>query len=295
MDIGKIFSELWIGAFWGPLLVGVLIFLLGKFFSQKKNEKTVTFKTVQQLIITHVIEIKNQDSESKPIANESRGGIAPRREIPIKHTASNDSHESLSIASLMGGLFLSYFYGKYQIEVVVSVTGFITFVLSLVLFNVFFGISENIVHDRAWKRYLYSTLLLVLLGYPLMYIALNPIYAPLQVNEMSEAIAVEGLAKLIKEFGVTGLCFLVFQALGFISLIMAMFFQLLSLVFYTSVIHLAVSDVPNPIVSVVAKITSKFKNPNKTTIVSVVFYILSFLLISGVGFDWWFSSTTTVS
>ncbi|WP_219601857.1 hypothetical protein, partial [Vibrio parahaemolyticus] len=101
--------------------------------------------------------------------------------------------------------------------------------------------------------------------------------------------------KLIKEFGVTGLCFLVFQALGFISLIMAMFFQLLSLVFYTSVIHLAVSDVPNPIVSVVAKITSKFKNPNKTTIVSVVFYILSFLLISGVGFDWWFSSTTTVS
>ncbi|WP_332403547.1 hypothetical protein [Vibrio metschnikovii] len=295
MSIEKLFSELWIAAFWGPLLVGVLMFLLGKTFSQKKNEKTVTFKNVQQLIITHVIEIKDQDNEATSFSNKNKGELAPQRANSIKHRSQNEDSEFLLYALLIGVAFLSFFYGKYQTEVIVVVSGFTTFILSLVLFNVFFGISRNIEHDREWKRYLYSTLFFALLGYPLMYLALNPIYAPLQVNEMSEAIAVDGFVTLIREFGIIGFSFLVFQALGFIFLIMAMIFQLLSLVFYTSVIHLAVSDVPNPLVSLVVKVTSKFKRPNKTVIISILLYILSFLLISGVGFNGWFSYTSTSS
>jgi hypothetical protein len=259
MNIEKVFSELWLAAFWGPLAVGTILFLLGKVFSGNKQEKTVTFKYVREVVVKHVIEVKENKRASQP---------APK---PSNDEARNGSDDPTPIAIAVGLLFLSFFYAKYQAEVIAIAAGFSTFLLSFALFTIFFGVKKNIAHDRGWTRYLYSTLFLALLGYPLMYIALNPIYAPLEVSTMSSTIIDGGIADMFKKFGLKGFGFIMFQALGFITLTTAMLLQTLSLTFYTSVIQLAVSETPRPVINFVAQATSSFKSPNRIITFSVVF------------------------
>ncbi|MEH6448308.1 MAG: hypothetical protein V7765_06520 [Oleispira sp.] len=278
MSIENIFSELWLAAFWGPLAVGLILFLLSKFFSGKNEEKIVTFKYVREVVVKHVVEVKERKRASRPVSQTRRSGARNGRDDPAPALIG------------IGLLFLSFFYAKHQTEVVAVVLGFSTFILSFVLFTVFFGISKNIAHDHSWTRYLYTTLFLALLGYPLMYIALNPIYAPLEVNNMSSIVMDGGLASMFKNFGLKGVGFLMFQALGFLTLAIAMLLQTLSLVFYTSVIQLAVSPNQRPIINFVAQITSKFRSPNKMIAFSIVLYVFSFVLISGVGYEWWYSA-----
>jgi len=274
MSLENIFSELWLSAFWGPLAVGLILFLLGKVFSGKREEKIVTFKYVREVVLKLVIEVPENKRTSRS---------APQ-------TRSNGKEDPTPALLGIGLLFLSFFYAKHQIEVIAVVIGFSTFILSLVLFTIFFGISKNIVHDHSWSRYLYTTLFLAFLGYPLMYVALNPIYMPPEVSSMRNIVIDGGFVGMFKSFGLKGVIFLMFQALGFLTLAMAMLLQTLSLAFYTSVIRLAVSSRRRPIINFVAKATLRFRSPNKIITFSIVLYIFSFILISGVGYDWWYSA-----
>jgi len=278
MTIESIFSELWLAAFWGPLAVGLILFLLSKAFSGKKEEKVVTFKHVREVVVKHVVEVK-ENKRAARAASQTRG-----------NSSRNGGEDPAPALIGFGLLFLSFFYAKYQIEVTAVLLGFSTFILSFVLFTVFFGISKSIAHDHSWTRYLYTTSFLALLGYPLMYIALNPIYAPTEVSSMSSTVIDGGLAGMFKKFGLKGVGFLMFQALGFLTLAMAMLLQVLSLAFYTSVIQLAVSPEPRPIISFVAQVTSKFRSPNKMIAFSIILYLFSFILISGIGHEWWYSA-----
>ena len=277
MSIENIFSELWLAAFWGPLAVGLILFLISKMFSGKKEEKIVTFKHVREVVVKHVVEVKESKNASRPASQSSNG-------------ARNGGDDPAPILIGVGVLLLSFFYAKYQIEVIAVLLGFSTFLLSFVLFTVFFGISNNIVHDRSWARYLYTTLFLAFLGYPLMYIALNPIYAPPEVSSMSSIVIDGGIAGMFKKYGLKGVGFLMFQVLGFLTMAMAMLLQALSLTFYTSAIQLAVGSRQMPIISFVAQVTSRFRSPNKIIIFSVVLYLFSFILISGIGYEWWYSA-----
>lgn len=278
MNIGNVFSELWITAIWGPLVVGLILFLLSKIFPGKNQEKCVTFKYVREVVVKHIIEVK----ESK------------RAERQRPQSRSNGSRNGTDDPTLLiigiGLLFLSLFYAKHQAEVVAVVLGFSTFILSFILFTIFFGISKNIVHDRSWTRYLFATSFLALLGYPLMYVALNPIYAPLEVSSMSDTVINGGLAGMLHKFGLKGVGFLMLQALGFVTLSMAMLLQTLSLTFYASAIQLAVSEGPRPVFNFLAQVTSQFKSPNAAIVFSVILYTLSFILISGLGYEWWYSA-----
>lgn len=272
MDFEGVFSELWLAAFWGPLAVGIILFILGKVFSGKNKEKIVTFRYVQEVVIKHVLEVKESKKASRP--------------APQSRSNGNKGDDPTPALILVGLLFLSFFYAKYQIEFVAVISGFSTLILSFVLFTVFFGINKNIAHDQEWIRYLFTTSFLALLGYPLMFIAINPIHSPLEVSNMSNAIMGDSIAGMLKAFGFKGIGFIIYQALGFMTLALAMLLQVLSLTFYTSVIQLAVSESPRPVVDFVAKVTSRFKNPNRTTIFSIVLYIISFILISGIGYEW---------
>jgi hypothetical protein len=278
MSIENIFSKLLISAFWGPLAAGLILFFLQKVSSRKKK-KAVTFRYVKEVVVKHVVEVKG--AENKPFS-------VPR---PINGNGGKGDDDAVPVLLVLGLLFLSIFYAKHQIEVVTVVAGFSTFILSFVLFTIFFGINKNIVHDRSWLWYLYSTSFLAILGYPLMHIAINPIYAPIEVKDMSDAILNGKLADMLRLFGLRGVMFLMLQSFGFITLSIAMLQQVLSLTFYSSVIQLAVSECPKPITNFVAKGTSKFKNPYKTIAFSLVLYVFSFILISGVGYHWWYSGS----
>lgn len=277
MSIMNIFSELWLAAFWGPLAVGLILFIINKIFSGDKKEKTVTFKYVREVVVKHVVEIKDNKIYSLPALQANRGTPTGR-------------DDTTPILIGVGLLLLSFLYAKYQIEVITVLLGFSTFILSFVLFTVFFGISKNIVHDRNWARYIYTTIFLAFLGYPLMYIALNPIYAPPEVNSMSSIVINGGIAGMFKTFGLKGVVFLMFQVLGFLTMTMAMLFQALSLFFYTSVIQLAIGSNQITINYFVAQATSRFRNPNKIIISSIFLYLFSFILISGIGYEWWYST-----
>lgn len=273
MSIESVFSELWLAAFWGPLAVGLILFLINKMFSGKKEE-VVTFKHIREVVVKHVVAIKESSQTTAQASNGARTG----------------GDESAPILIGAGLILLSFFYAKHQFEVIAVLLGFSTFLFSFVLFTVFFGISNNIVHDRSWARYLYTTIFLAFLGYPLMYIALNPIYAPPEVSSMSSIVIDGGIAGMFKIFGLKGVSFLIFQTLGFLTMAMAMLLQALSLTFYTSVIQLAVSYSQMPLISFLAQATSRFRRPNKIIFFSIVLYLFSFILISGVGYEWWYST-----
>lgn len=275
MKIENIFSDLWLAAFWGPLAVGVIIFALGKIFSGKKEEKTVTLKYIQEVVIKHVVEIKENNKASLPKPEAEKGGT------------NDDPTPALVLVAL---LFLSFFYAKYQVEVIAVISGISTFILSFVLFTAFFGINNNIRHDQKWSRYLLTTSFLALLGYPMMYIAINPIYAPIEVSNMSNYIAKDGIVGMFETFGLNGVTFIALQALGFITLALAMLIQALSLTFYTSAIKLAVTEEPGSITRAIVQLTSKFSQPYKTIAISTFFYAISFMLISGLGYEWWYST-----
>jgi len=278
MNFENIFSGLWLTAFWGPLIVGLILFLLNMFFSREKNsKKEVTFKYVREVVVKHVVEIKeskrsNLESHSEP-----------------KRSSTNNTDDPTPIIFGTGLIFLSFFYAKYQTEVIAVTVGFSTFILSFVLFTVLFSLNNNIAHDRNWKIYLYTTSLLGLLGYPLMYLALNPIYAPIEVRNMSSAIVDGGLKSIINIYGFKGLGFLILQTLGFVALTLAMLMQALSLTFHTAAIQLAITEIPRPIISFVARVTIRFKNPYQIMACSIFLYLASFVLISGAGYEWWYS------
>jgi hypothetical protein len=226
--------------------------------------------------IKHIIEI------AEPVR-------PPPAKSPQKREGTRHTEDPTPAALLVGTLLLCIFYAKHQIEVVTAFAGFNTFILFIIFFNVAFGINNNIIHDHHWKRYLYTTSLLALLGYPLMYIALNPVYAPLEIQNFRSAAAISGAVNMYKTFGLKGIGFLIFQVLGFLSLAIAMILQVLSLTFYTAVIRLVITDAKRPIVRFIAKITSRFRNPYKMMFISTGLYIFSFVLISGIGYEWWYS------
>lgn len=277
MSNHNIFSELFISAFWGPLIVGLILFLLNKIFSGKNNRKTITFKYIKKVVVKHIIEIK----ENKRCQHSA---------TPVTNISYHSRDDQTLILIVMGLIFLSFFYAKYQIEAITILLGFSTFILSFVLFTVFFSIRKNIEHDQYWSLYLYTTLFLAFLGYPLMYIALNPIYAPPEIQNMSNVVIDGGLADMLKIFGVRGFGFIVLQALGFLTIAIAMLLQTFSLTFYISAIQLAVSSSRMPIINFLAQATIKFKNPNKMIIFSTILYLISFIFISGVGYEWWYSA-----
>jgi len=279
MKLENIFSDLWLAAFWGPLVVGLILFFLNMLFSRNKNSnQEVTFKHVREVVVKHVVEINGINS-SEPEHN-------PRP----SRSASNNNEDPTPVIFGGGLLLLSIFYAKYQTEVIAVEIGFTTFILTFVLFTVLFSLRNNISHDPNWKAYLYTTFLLGFMGYPLMYLALNPIYAPIEVRNMSSVIADGGLKNIVNLYGLKGMGFILLQTLGFVTLAFAMLLQVLSLVFYTAAIQLAISDVPRPIVSFIARATYRFKSPYLIMSFSLIFYLLSFFLISGVGFEWWYSA-----
>lgn len=272
MDITNIFSHLMITSFWGPFTAaiasGVILLLIGKVFSKGKQDKSVTLRHVQEVTIKHIIEIKEQANKiTKPSTNN----------VSTRSSSHNNSDDPTSLLLIITVVGLSSVYAKHQMQVIATMSGAITFVLTFVLFTIFFSLKKNIVHDQIWNKYLYTTLFLTILGYLLMYLAVNPIYSELATDNQSinkHTNAFSGLYKII---------FFVYQVIGFLTLAMAMLLQVLSLTFYAIAIHIAVNGyTPTPIFTFVSKLTHRFRNPKQVIIASSVLYIISFLFISGL-------------
>jgi hypothetical protein len=162
MDISNIFSDLMITSFWGPFtaatISGAILLVIGKVFSKGKQEKSVTLRHVQEVTIKHIIEIKEQANKiTKPSTNTASTRSS-------SHNNNDDPTFPLLIITIIG---LSSFYAEHQMQVIATMSGAITFVLTFVLFMILFSLKKNIVHDQIWHKYLYTTLLLTILGYGL--------------------------------------------------------------------------------------------------------------------------------
>lgn len=276
MNFEQIFSDLWVSSFWGPLVVGVLLFLGGKLFSDKTSQKTVTLKYVQEVIVKRVIEINHI---------QHNRGIQPSR------TNTRNQGDDFFGFFCLAIFFLSSLYVKHQTTVIAVTLGLFTFVLSFTLFTMFFRTSKSVVHDASWQRFLVATLILAILGYPLMYVALHPVFTPSEIIGYDNTLEETGFQGILRYYGLKGLTFYLFQTLGFFTLAIAMFLQVTSLTFYTVAIQLAVSTHPRPVLFFIARLTSGFSSPSKIFISSAVCYTLSFILISGLGYAWLYNSS----
>lgn len=270
-------SEPSIGAFWGPLAASIIVFILNYLLfrqnDNKKSEKILTFRIVREEYKKHIIEIRHQKQLPQPIQSQ-----APAR----------SSNDDVPVVIGAGVLLLSFFYIKYQTEIILAILSVSTFLLTYLIFSVVFAYRNSIIHGNDWKIYFTVTFGLIACAFPLMYLALHPLYSPERIDSMSLLVNNGGVTALFKSYGIAGFGFLMFQALGFLSLALAQLLQFLSLTFYMSITQIVVSDQKRPLLELVARATKRFSQPYLIIGTSIVLYVVSTILISGIAYEWWY-------
>jgi len=268
-----------VDVFWSPLAVTVIggiflaIILKDKSKTQENNHK-LTGSTIGE--VTRLI-AEELDKRPKHSSN-----------TVSRRSNSNRRGDDNAIVFFVGALFfLAIGYAKHQNQVldysVIAATSLFGFWMATLVFS----LIQGTISGTGWTIYAFTVSILSLLALPILYLSLSPLYAPDGIINLQQVAIDRGLIGLIKEYRAEGMIFLVFQVMGFAVLYGSWIFILLTLVHMTSS-TLVVTGVTGRTFWLWLSIrTSKFANPVKATLIVTILYVISFVFISGLAYEWW--------
>ncbi|EGR1752209.1 TPA: hypothetical protein ACX3GK_004464 [Vibrio parahaemolyticus] len=266
-----------VDVFWSPLLVAILAGLILAIVlksnnSKEKNSKGLTLSEVKVLVQSEL---------------DKRPRSKPQPAMARTTRASQTTDDSFVWVVVMGLVFLSVGYAKFQNQVldysVIAATSIFGFWAATVIFS----LLKGTISGKGWTTYIIVVCILSLLALPILYLSLEPIYSPDGITNLQQVAAESGVVGLIKSYGAEGIIFLTFQVMGFFVLYGSWLFILLSLVYMASS-TLVVAGFNGRVVWLWLSLkTTKFAQPIKGTIIVSILYLLSFVLISGLAYEWW--------
>ena len=270
-----------VDVFWSPLSVAILGGLVLAIILRigSKSEKSDSNK--KGLSLTEVRDLIQSELESRPRPPR------PTSSRNNKSTQNNNDDEGVIWLLVVGLLFLAVGYARYQNYVldysVIAATSLFGFWVATVIFS----LLKGTISGSGWAIYTVVVALLSLLALPILYLSLNPIYSPDGISNLQQVTTDEGLMGLIRNYGAEGLTFLAFQVMGFIVLYGSWLYILLTLIYMASSSLVVTGVKCRPVWFWLTIRTSKFAKPIKSAIIVVILYVLSFILISGLVYEWW--------
>ncbi len=268
-----------VNVFWSPLSVtvlgGIMLATILKSGSTKKERP----KKSKGLTLTEVKELIQSELDKRPKQQPS----------PVNRPASTtqSGDDSFIWVFVIGLIFLSVGYARFQDQVldysVIAATSLFGFWLATVVFSLFKGTISG----SGWATYTIAVCVLSLSALPILYLSLNPIHSPDGITNLQQVATESGLIGLLKNYGAEGISFLLFQVMGFIVLYGSWLFILLSLVYMASSTLVVSGAQGRPLWFWLSLRTAKFGKPIKGTIVVSILYLASFVLISGLAYEWW--------
>lgn len=267
-----------VDVFWSPLSVAILAGLILAIVLKSDSSKEKNSKGSKGLTLSEVkILVQSElDKRSKP------------QPATIRTTRVSQSTDNSFIwVVVMGLVFLSVGYAKYQNQVldysVIAATSIFGFWATTVIFS----LLKGTISGKGWATYIVVVFILSLLALPILYLSLEPMYSPDGIINLQQVATESGLVGLIKSYGAEGIIFLTFQVMGFFVLYGSWLFILLSLVYMASSTLVVAGFNGRVIWLWLALKTTKFAKPIKGTIIVSILYLLSFVLISGLAYEWW--------
>lgn len=265
--------------FWVPLLVAVLAGIILAVVDRNNTVRVHEDKSERELSTKQVREII-RDEISRLAAASSLSNS------PV--SKSHNKNDEDIVWLLFGGLvFLATFYARYQSLVldysVMAATSLAGFWLSAIIFTIVSGTLSG----KGWALFIVSVCILSVLALPILYQALNPLYAPDGISSLQQIATESGLFGLFQKYGAEGFIFLLFQVTGFIVLYGAWLYILFTLVFMSSSALVIVESKGRPLWLWLSVKTSVFSYPIKGTVIVFALYVISFILISGLAYEWW--------
>lgn len=269
-----------VDVFWSPLSVAILggLVLAIILRSGSKSEKSDSDR--KGLSLTEVRDLIKSELGSRP---------RPPRPASSRNDKStqNNNDEGVIWLLVIGLLFLAVGYARYQNHVldysVIAATSLFGFWVATVIFS----LLKGTISGSGWTIYTVVVALLSLLALPILYLSLNPIHSPDGISNLQQVATDEGLMGLIRNYGAEGLIFLTFQVMGFIVLYGSWLYILFTLIYMASSSLVVTGVKGRPFWFWLTIRTSKFAKPIKSTIIVVILYVLSFILISGLVYEWW--------
>lgn len=267
-----------VDVFWSPLLVTVIggiilaIILRSDRAPQKKRNKKnngLTLGEVRELIRSELDQ-------------------RPKQQTTPRQRPSNfqSDDNSLIVLISIGLIFLSIGYARFQEQVldysVIVATSLFGFWITTVIFALLKGTISGI----SWTIYTVSVCFFSLLALPILYLSLNPIYSPTGITNITEVATKLEFFDFVRTYGSEGFSFLLFQVLGFIVLYFSWLFILLTLIYMASSTLVVSGAKGRSFWFWLSLRTSRFAKPIRSTVVISILYVLAFLLISGVVYEW---------
>lgn len=268
-----------VDVFWSPLSVtvlgGVLLAIMLRGGSAEKERP----KTGKGLTLTEVKELIQSELDRRP------NQLSAPANRPASTRQSGD--DGFVWIFSIGLIFLSVGYARFQDQVldysVIAATSLFGFWLATVVFS----LLKGTISGRGWAIYTIAVCVLSLSALPILYLSLNPIHSPDGITNLKQVATESGFIGLLKTYGAEGISFLLFQVMGFIVLYGSWLFILLSLVYMASSTLVVSGAQGRSLWFWLSLRTSKFGKPIKGTIVVSILYIASFVLISGLAYEWW--------
>ncbi|MFM5368305.1 hypothetical protein ACET9U_00905 [Aeromonas veronii] len=267
-----------VDVFWSPLSVTVLGGLILAILLRNGSTDKEAIRRNKGLTLTEVKNLIQSELDNRP-----RQQSIHVQSSNSKNQSGNDDFFGFFVIGLV---FLSVGYARYQNQVldysVVAATSLFGFWVATILFSLFKGTISG----RGWATYTIVVCVLSLLALPILYLSLNPIYAPDGITNLQQVATDSGFFGLIKNYGAEGVSFLFFQVIGFFVLYGSWLFILLSLIYMASSTLVVSGARGRQLWFWLSIKTSKFGKPVKGTIIVSILYLVSFFLISGLVYKW---------
>lgn len=268
-----------VDVFWSPLAItvigGVIVALILKNDgSNAPHNGGLSLSDIRVLIEAELAKRKN--------ANQ----LAAFQKVR-QNQRKNSNDEGSVLGGVVALLFLAVFYARNQAAVLDYSVMTATAIFGFWFAGIVFSMMSGTLSGRGWAVYSMTVLILTILAMPILYLGMSPLYAPSGIDNLQQVAVTLGLAGLVKSYGAEGVVFLVFQVLGFLVLYGSWLVILLSLVFLSSS-SLVATDASGRVFWIwLSAKTAKFGNPVKATVAVVALYAISFIMISGLAYEWW--------
>ncbi len=261
-----IFSNTFITAFWLPLAVGLIIFAL-TYLTQKPSLQSNNLIINPSLTIVNIektIYIKDKETQS----------------------TSKENNSEVFMWVILGGLFLLIpFYTKYQIQILETFLGLTSLLFFFYSLSVLRAYNGNFFRNPTWLVFLIGILVCFFIVIADAYFCLNPTYHLNNYSSLQFVATKSGIQGLIKEYGIKGIGFIIYQMIGFLFLAISYFYMTISLIYFYSIVTIEQSNSRFSLFLI--KTFHRYcKKPIPNTIFLVIMNVLSFLLISGFIFKW---------
>ncbi|WP_143518110.1 hypothetical protein [Pseudomonas sp. PIC25] len=274
-----------VDVFWSPLAITVIgglivTLILKKDGSQNtSNRGGLSLSDIRTLIEA---ELAKHRYANQPVARQQTP--RPKRR--------NGEDEGVVGGCFIALIFLSVFYARNQAAVldysVMAATSLFGFWFAGIVFSIISGTLSG----RGWAIYATSVLVLTISALPMLYLGMTPLFAPTGIENLQQVSVTLGLAGFIKSYGAEGVAFLFSQVLGFLVLYGAWLVVLLSLVFLSASSFVATGVSGRKLWIWLSAKTAKFGNPIKATAIVLSLYAISFVMISGIAYEWWRSASS---